>query len=179
MLYDQAGRSAVRRQLFWLYGLGGAPIILGLAVVILEPARLLRWFYGTTYAAFPAELTLMAVFYGLWFAYAPLQIALKAVRRTQPIFVANAISLTLMLTVGVAAIRAWGVLGTVVGQALGALVVGVFLWFGWRQWLRDPSLAAPVSASMGAESGARSEASGPARVANEARTPQGTRPPEA
>lgn len=179
MLYDRAGRSAVRRQLLWLYGLGGVPIGLGLAVVLLEPARLLRWFYGTTYAAFSTELTWMAVFYGLWFAYAPLQIALKAVRRTRPIFVANAISLTLMLTVGVAAIRVWGVLGTVIGQALGALVVGVFLWFGWRRWLGDPSQAAPVSVSTDAAGGARSGASGPARVANEARTPPGTRPPEA
>jgi len=87
--------------------------------------------------------------------------------------------LTLMLTVGVAAIRAWGVQGTVFCQALGALVVGVFLWFGWRRWLRDPSQAAPVSATTDAAGGARSGGSGQARVANEARTPEGTRPPEA
>lgn len=178
-LYDRAGRQAVRRQLLLIYGLCGVPIGLGLAAVMLEPARLLRWFYGTTYAAFTTELRLMAVFYGLWFAYAPLQIALKAVQRTRPIFVANAISLTLMLTIGVVAIQAWGVRGTVFGQALGALVVGVFVGFGWRAWFRDPKHTTPISATTDAEGGARNEGSGPARAANGARTPQGTRPPEA
>ncbi len=177
--FDRAGRTAVARQLRLLYLVGGIPIALVLGLVALEPERALQLFYGRIYAAYPRELVWMSVFYGLWFAYAPLQIALKAVRRTRPIFVANTAALILMLTVGVAAIRAWGVLGTVAGQALGALVVGILLAIGWREWLREtPVSASGKGAPSAAASGARSEGSGrPSSGASEARTPGETQSP--
>lgn len=173
--FDQAGRTAVARQVRLLYLVGGIPIALGLGLVALEPEQALRLFYGRIYAAYPRELVWMTVFYGLWFAYAPLQIALKAVRRTRPVFVANTAALILMLTVGVAAIRVWGLLGTVIGQALGAMMVGILLVIGWRAWLEEESISAGPPA---AASEARSEGSGrPRPGASEARTPGETQSP--
>lgn len=174
--FDRSGRMAVARQVRLLYLVGGIPIALGLGLVAFEPERALQLFYGRIYAAYPRELVWMTVFYGLWFAYAPLQIALKAVRRMRPIFVANTAALVLMLTVGVAAIRAWGVLGTLAGQALGALVVGILLAIGWRRWLQE---GAVTSASAAAGEARSAESGRPSPGASEARTPGETQSPAA
>jgi len=42
-----------------------------------------------------------------------------------------------MFTVGVWAIQKWGVYGTIAGQALNSLVVGVILWSAWFRIKRN------------------------------------------
>lgn len=179
--FDRAGRKAVARQVNLLYIVGGIPIAFGLGLVALEPQGALRLFYGEVYTAYPRELVWMTAFYGLWLAYSPLQIALKAVRRTRPIFVANTVALGLMLTIGVAAIRALGVLGTVAGQTLGAAAVGILVAIGWRNWLREePAGQAPDRDPSATSSAANDgESSRPSPAASEARTPGETQSPAA
>ncbi|MDD2695692.1 MAG: hypothetical protein PHD58_07200, partial [Anaerolineales bacterium] len=93
--------------------------------------EVLRLLYGETYVSYSAGVVLMALFYLLWFAYWPLQTALKAVRHSQPIFIANLAAIITMFTVGIWAIQRWGVYGTILGQALNALVVSLILWGAW------------------------------------------------
>jgi len=76
-------------------------------------------------------VVLMAVFYALLYVYTPLQTALKAMRLSRPIFVANLIAILCMFTIGIWMILRWGVYGTIAGQALNALLVGAILWGAW------------------------------------------------
>jgi Na+-driven multidrug efflux pump len=65
------------------------------------------------------------------FAYWPLQSIFKAAQQSRPIFIANILAIISMFTIGVLAIRNWGVYGTIAGQALNALVINIVLWGVW------------------------------------------------
>jgi O-antigen/teichoic acid export membrane protein len=129
--YSRHGYGGLRRTLRFTYLIAGLPILGLLVAVSLYPRLLLSLLYGDTYLPYSQGMVLMAVFYGLWFLYWPLMSAFKAVRRTVPIFVANLVALGTMSTLGLWAIRRWGVYGTIVGQALNALIVAAILWGAW------------------------------------------------
>ncbi|MEJ2706583.1 MAG: oligosaccharide flippase family protein [Anaerolineales bacterium] len=116
------------------------PILAILSLAVLFPEPILRLLYGETYLAYSGGITLMALFYMLWFAYWPIQIAFKAARSSRPIFLANLAASGAMFTLGIWMISRWGVYGTIAGQALNALVVGLFLWGTWlRTMKRKPA----------------------------------------
>jgi O-antigen/teichoic acid export membrane protein len=107
---------------------------LGLLVIAsLFPEPLLYLLYGETYLPYSNGLILMAVYYALWYTYWPLQAALKAIRLTQPIFLANLAAILCMFTIGVWAILQFGVYGAIAGQALNALVIAIVLWTSWTK----------------------------------------------
>jgi len=130
-VFSLHGRPALERTLKLTYLLAGAPVAGLLALALLFPHQLLHLLYGDTYVEFSRGVVLMAIFYTLWFAYWPLQTALKAARISRPIFVANLAAIFTMFALGIAAIRIWGVYGTILGQTLNALVVGLILWSSW------------------------------------------------
>jgi O-antigen/teichoic acid export membrane protein len=136
-LYQQDGRQALARTLRLTYLIAGAPILGVLGMAMLFPVQILRLLYGETYVAYSTGMVWMALFYALWFAYWPLQTALKAARLSRPIFIANLAAILSMFTIGVWAIHRWGVYGTLAGQALNSLVVGVILWRAWLAMRRD------------------------------------------
>jgi O-antigen/teichoic acid export membrane protein len=111
--------------------MAGIPILCFLSIAILFPIPLLRLLYGETYVPYSSGMVLMAVFYALWYAYWPLQTALKAARLSRPIFIANLAATMAMFTVGIWMIYQFGVYGTIAGQALNALIVGLILWTAW------------------------------------------------
>jgi O-antigen/teichoic acid export membrane protein len=123
--FAEQGRPGVNRQVRIMYVILGTPILglLGLSVMFREP--ILRFLYEDTYLAFADGVIWMALFYGLWFAYWPLQSALKAMRFSQPIFLANAAAILAMFTLGIWFISRWGVFGTLAGQSLNAAIVFV------------------------------------------------------
>ena len=130
-LYSEKGRDALSRTLRLTYLVSGIPILGMLAVALLFPEPLLHFLYGDTYLPFSSAVIWMAAFYALWFAYWPLQTALKAMRLSRPIFLANLAATVAMFTGGIWAIYRWGVYGTIAGQALNALLVAVILWQAW------------------------------------------------
>ncbi len=130
-LYDVDGQRGLVRTLRLIYAIAGLPILGVLAIALLFPRPLLHLFYGDTYLAYSESMALMALFYALWFIYWPLQTAFKAARLTRPIFIANLTAIGAMFTLGVWAIRRWGVEGTIGGQALNAFIVSVILWGTW------------------------------------------------
>ncbi|MBN1537345.1 MAG: hypothetical protein JW908_11480 [Anaerolineales bacterium] len=135
--YDMGGKPALLRTIRLVYLISGIPILGVLGLAMLFPAQILHVLYGDTYVEFAGGVTLMAVFYALWFAYWPMQTALKAARYSRPIFIANLAAIASMFTAGVWAIQRWGVYGTIGGQALNSLVVGVILWCAWFKIKRD------------------------------------------
>lgn len=137
-VFEQGGSKALQRILRLTYLLAGIPILGLLALAVIFPAPLLRLLYGETYLAYSPGMVLMAIFYALWYAYWPLQTAFKAMRQSRPIFIANLTAIVLMFTVGIWMIVRWGVYGTIAGQALNSLAVGVILW---SVWLRGRSKA--------------------------------------
>jgi O-antigen/teichoic acid export membrane protein len=136
--YQQNGRSTLSRNLRLTYLGAGIPVLGLLVIAMLFPAPLLHLLYGDTYVEYSQGMVLMVSFYALWFAYWPLQTAFKAVRLSQPIFIANMAAICAMFTFGIWMIHRWGVYGTIAGQALNALVVGAILWGAWfglkRKW---------------------------------------------
>ena len=129
--FDQGGKQALSRIIKLTYLIAGIPILTVLATAMLFPVPILHLLYGDTYVEYAGGVTLMAIFYAFWFAYWPMQTALKAARFSRPIFIANAAAIIGMFTVGVWAIRRWGVYGTIAGQVLNSLIVGIILWGAW------------------------------------------------
>lgn len=138
--YQENGLPTLKRTLRLTYLAAGLPILAILSLAVLFPEPILRLLYGETYLAYSGGITLMALFYMLWFAYWPIQIAFKAARSSRPIFLANLAAIGAMFTLGIWMILRWGVYGTIAGQALNALVVGLFLWGTWlRTMKRKPA----------------------------------------
>ncbi len=132
-VFDRDGYRGLNRILKIIYLVAGVPIATLLVAAGLFSEPLLTLLYGDTYLAYSGGLLLMAIYYGLWYLYWPLQTAFKAIRKTQPIFTANIAAIVTMFTLGVWAIRQWGVYGAIAGQALNALVIAVILWGSWRK----------------------------------------------
>ena len=130
-LYAKSGTSALTRTLRSIYLAVGIPVIGLLFAAILFSEQFLQLVYGDTYAAYKDGVVLMALFYALLFAYWPLQSIFKAAQQSRPIFMANILAIISMFTIGVLAIRNWGVYGTIAGQALNALVINIVLWGVW------------------------------------------------
>jgi O-antigen/teichoic acid export membrane protein len=130
-IYEKNGQRALARTLRLVYFAVGLPVLGILGIAVLFPEQILQLFYGDTYLAYSEGVVLMAIFYALWYAYWPLQTAFKAARLSRPIFTANLLAIISMFTVGIWAILQWGVYGTIAGQALNALIVGLFLWWTW------------------------------------------------
>jgi O-antigen/teichoic acid export membrane protein len=118
------------------YLLAGLPVFGLLLVAVIFARPLLHLLRGDTYLPFAQGIILMAGFYALWYAYWPLQTAFKAVRLSRPIFIANALAILSMLTVGIWAIQQWGVYGTMAGQALNAFIINLVLWITWWRVIR-------------------------------------------
>lgn len=129
--FAQHGKPALNRTIGFIYLTAGIPILGVLAIAVLFPEQILRLLYGETYIPYAGGVILFAIFYALWFAYWPMQTALKAARFSRPIFIANLAAIIGMFTAGVWAIQRWGVFGTIAGQALNSLVVGIILWAAW------------------------------------------------
>jgi Na+-driven multidrug efflux pump len=128
------------------YLLGGIPIIgiLVAAVVFTEP--LLKLLYDETYLNTQSGIIWLSLFYLLWYAYWPIQSALKAIKRSKPVFSANLAAIVCMFTLGLLAIHAWGLNGAFIGQALNALITNLILWRAWLQVKREePAEAAIVN----------------------------------
>lgn len=133
--FHVAGHKGLSRILRLTYAIAGLPILGVLLLAIFVPKTILQILYGDIYLPFSDGLILMSIYYAVWFIYWPLQAAYKAIRLTRPIFVANAVAIVMMFTLGVWMIGRWGLNGTIAGQALNALVVAVGLWVQWI-WLR-------------------------------------------
>lgn len=141
--YQQFGAPSLVRLLRGIYLVNGIPVLGMLAAALLFPAQILRFFYGETYLPYKTGIVYMSIFYALWFAYWPLQTALKACRVSRPIFVANTLAIGIMLTLGILAIRRWGVYGTIIGQIMNAATINLVLWSAWKGLRRGWQNAAP------------------------------------
>jgi O-antigen/teichoic acid export membrane protein len=135
--YQNYGKRHLFRIVRQAYLFGGIPIflILGGALVFTEP--LLRLLYGGAYLDTQGGIIWLSLFYLLWYAYWPVQSALKAIRQSWPVFMANLAAIGCMFTLGLLAIRAWGLNGAFIGQGLNALIVNLILWRTWLKVKRE------------------------------------------
>jgi len=137
------GRDALRRVLRKAFIFLVAPVGAYLLLVTLAAPVLLEILFGDKYLAYVPAVGLFALQYGLWFSYFPFMVGLKAVQRTRPIFVAHALAIVAMFTVGIVLIQALGVYGAVLGQVLNALIALTVIGLAWR---RESRRAPPASA---------------------------------
>ena len=130
--YHQNGRAGLSRLVKIMYLVAGVPIIGWLLLINFFSTPLLRLLYQETYLPYSNGAIWMALFYSLLYAYWPMQVAHKALRATRPLFLANGAAIVSMFTIGILAVRQWGLYGAIGGQALNALIVTVVLWLSWR-----------------------------------------------
>ena len=138
-LYEKDGPGALTHTLRSIYLAIALPVLGILIIALLFPEQILGFIYGNTFLEYSNGVILMAVFYALMFAYWPLQSIFKAAQLSRPIFVANALAIVSMFTVGIWAILNWGVYGTIIGQGINALVINLVLWGYWIRLRRDSS----------------------------------------
>ena len=130
-LYEKAGPQALTRTLRSIYLAIALPVVLILIAAMVFPEQLLGLIYGDAFLEYSNGVILMALFYALMFAYWPLQSIFKAAQLSRPIFIANALAIVSMFTIGIWAILNWGVYGTIIGQGINALVINLVLWGYW------------------------------------------------
>jgi O-antigen/teichoic acid export membrane protein len=130
-LYEKNGPQALTRTLRSIYLAISLPVAILLIIALLFPEQMLSLIYGDTFLEYSNGVILMALFYALMFAYWPLQSIFKAAQLSRPIFIANALAIVSMFTVGIWAILNWGVYGTIIGQGVNALVINLVLWGYW------------------------------------------------
>jgi len=135
--FNKEGSGKLMRTLRLAYLFGGIPIvgILILALVFTEP--LLRFLYNDAYLFMSGGAIWLVLFYFLWFTYWPIQSAMKAIKYTRPLFTANLIAIVCMFTLGLVAVRNWGVNGAYIGQGLNALITNIVLWRAWLKLRRE------------------------------------------
>ncbi len=136
-LYERNGIQALTHTLRSIYLAIAIPVLGILAIALMFPEQLLSLIYGDTYLDYSNGVILMALFYTLMFAYWPLQSIFKAAQLSQPIFIANVLAIASMFTIGIWAIITWGVYGTIIGQAVNALVINLVLWGYWIRLRRQ------------------------------------------
>ncbi len=136
-LYEKNGQRALIHTLRSTYLALSIPILTILIIAVLFPEQLLSLIYGDTYLEYSNGVVLMVLFYALMFVYWPLQSIFKAAQLSRPIFIANILAIISMFTIGIWAIITWGVYGTIVGQAVNALVINLVLWGFWFSMRRS------------------------------------------
>ncbi len=142
-IYHDRGGAGLARQLRLTYIAVGLPTMALLSLAVLFPTQLLYLLYGDTYLEYSSLAVLMAVYYALWYAYWPLQTAFKAMHHSRPLFIANLAAIVAMFTMGIWFIYLWGVYGTVLGQALNALVLTIIHWMAWFALPREERSGPP------------------------------------
>lgn len=135
--FNKEGAGKLLQTLKWAYLFGGIPIIgmFILALAFTEP--LLQLLYEDSYLFMSGGIVWLVLFYFLWFTYWPIQSALKAIKHTRPLFTANLIAIVCMFTLGLVAVRNWGVNGAYIGQGLNALITNIVLWRAWLKLRKE------------------------------------------
>lgn len=143
--YDNSGAKHLYTIVRRAYLLGGIPIILILIAAIAFTEPLLKLLYEETYLNTQSGIIWLSLFYLLWYTYWPIQSALKAIKRSRPVFTANVLGIVCMFTLGLLSIRAWGLNGAFIGQALNALIANVILWRAWLMLKKEEPAKVTVS----------------------------------
>jgi O-antigen/teichoic acid export membrane protein len=130
-IFQKEGVRALSRAVRLTYIVIGIPISILLVIVLLFPEQLLNLLYGDTYLSYSRGIVLMSLFYVFLYIYSPAQTALKAVRVSRPIFLANILAILAMATLGVWMTIQWGVYGTIAGQVVNGLIISFVLWSAW------------------------------------------------
>lgn len=135
-LFNKEGAIKLYRTLKLSYIFGGIPIICILIVALLFTQPLLKLLYEEAYLFMADGIAWLVIFYFFWFTYWPIQSAFKAIKHTRPLFNANIIAIVCMFTIGLLAVRSWGVKGAYIGQGLNALITNIVLWRAWWKLTR-------------------------------------------
>jgi O-antigen/teichoic acid export membrane protein len=130
-IYRVSGLPGVNQVMRLTYLITSLPVLGLLALAVIFREQIIAALYGDEYLVYSNGMFLMALFYALLYLYSPVQSALKAVQVSRPIFVANLLAILAMFAVGIWMIYAWGLYGTISGQALNALIVNLVLWAAW------------------------------------------------
>lgn len=125
--------QGLKRQLRFIYGFTGFPIISVLIIAGLFPEFFLSLLYKDVYLEYTNGMWLMLGFYFFLFLYWPLVPVYKAMQNTKPIFAANLIAMVSMVLLGVPLILKWDVYGAIAGQAINTGIIAIYLWLAWTK----------------------------------------------
>ncbi|MGI8856227.1 MAG: oligosaccharide flippase family protein [Thermomicrobiales bacterium] len=111
-----------------------APIMAAYGILVsLFATPILGTLLGDQYRQYGWLLALLALSYVLMYLLSPVVIALEGRRISAPVFYAGLWSGAIGLTVGIAAIHLFGLLGAVLGMILDLLISNTILWRRYRR----------------------------------------------
>ncbi len=134
--FNASGLPKIKRMLRWVFLIAGVPVIGLLILVTFFTPQLLFLLKGETYLPYADGIYLMAVFYLFLYINRPLQMAFRAVLQGKQIFYANLLAMASMIGLGSWLINRWGLYGAIGGQALNAIIIGLFLLVAWFRFTR-------------------------------------------
>ena len=127
--YASGGDPALRLFVRRIQGLMAITVGGYCVAVAIFAEPILRLVYGQQYSRYRWLLVLTALVYAFGAVRAPLTIAVKAMGKTRAIFLTYLASTLANLTLGVAAVHAYGLAGVGFGLVLNALVVNGVMWY--------------------------------------------------
>jgi len=124
--YARTGRSGLDRQARRAYALI-VPVVVSYCVAVTAlGAPLLNLLYGDTYAGGGSVVGLFGLFYLVVTPFAVLSGALRALRRTRPIFIAYLLASVTSVSLGWLLVARAGVEGAAAGMALSLIIVTIY-----------------------------------------------------
>jgi len=127
-IYNQQGQTALHVFIVRIVLLTAPVIVTYCLLMSIFAEPILVTLFGDAYRPYGWLLALLAVTNALTYLLSPVQIAIEGRQVSAPIFQASLWSGVVGLTLGVAAIYFFGLLGAVLGMILGLLVANAILW---------------------------------------------------
>jgi O-antigen/teichoic acid export membrane protein len=135
--FADGGESALRLSLRRFFVATAPPMAAYCLLVAAFAAPLLQVVYGDQYAGYGWLLALLSLAYVLEYLSTLAAVGLKARRTSAPIFQAYLLSTLVVLSLGIAMVRAFGLAGAAAGHLVHVLILNGALWARYRRSVKS------------------------------------------
>jgi len=136
--FQQGEKAALWRLLRQLMAVSAAVMALYCITSAAFSRELLGLFYGDPYSRYWWLLAVFSVTYFLLYLQTPVSIGLRAMGLTHPMFRAHVATTILILTLGVAAVARFGLIGSAAGMICHGLLLNAVLWWHFHNAAKSP-----------------------------------------
>lgn len=137
--YETGGTNALRHSLQALAVPGGIAMVAYCGTVAIFAGPLVRLLLGDGYESYAWLVRVFALYYVFSFLNAVASIALRSMGITAPMFLAQGASAAVVLTLGVAAVYTFGLVGSAAGVVMSGAMLAAILWHRVRREMANTS----------------------------------------
>ncbi|HVL23781.1 MAG TPA: oligosaccharide flippase family protein [Thermomicrobiales bacterium] len=148
--YERDGATGLRRSLKRLVVPGGIAMAAYCGTVAFLAGPLVQALLGDGYESFSWLVRVYALFYAFSFLNAVASIALRSMGLSAPMFFAQGTSAVVVLTLGVAAVALFGLVGAAIGVVVNGAMIATVLWYRvHREMARPPAQSTEYRSTIG------------------------------